>query len=451
MKKICAGFKRVLNRRTFLALIATTGMLALVGCTTKNVLPGDFPDSPTLSDTNPYKEIYDAGLLKYVGKSFERPSTVTTLKVTPPIDTWNFAKSETDRGPLCMGGADFFIETRDGTSNDLLIFLEMGGVCTKEICAATANPLLNLRVFTMGNLIGIGGILNHNDSRNPFANYNVVHIPYCDGALFMGDVDRVLSYSGTSAVVMPPTMAYQRGLQNLTAGFEVAKMKYPNPSRIVLAGSSGGSYGIMGGGALARYYYPNTPLLTIADSGSPMGRDNDKDFTRRAMTELNCIQYVPLKSCPDCIANGHVTKVVEWALQRDPTLHVASMSHADDAVIGDFFMASPFPIFRNALLRETASINQFGSRVHHFITPGTQHTYLLDVWVPSMLQEVLMGAFGWVVFSGVNANSITEFGWSLGTLGGKYTDVSGKKVSGYQWLTNLLTNPSTVQDVLVVE
>ncbi len=256
----------------------------------------------------------------------------------------------------------------------------------------------------------MGGILNHSDSRNPMANYNVVHIPYCDGALFSGDVDRVLSYNGTADFVMQPAMAYQRGLQNLTAGFEVAKMKYPNPSRIVLAGSSGGSYGIMAGLALARYYYPNTTeILTIADSGAPMGRDNDKDFIRRALTELNCIQYIPLTSCPDCIANGHVTKVVDWALQRDPNFSAASMSHTDDAIIGTFFMQSPPPIFRNAMLRETASLSNWGSRVHRFITPGTQHTYLLDIWVASLMEEVLMGTFGWVVFTGVNADAITEF------------------------------------------
>ncbi len=451
MKRIHVGFKRGLRRKAFLALIATTGMLTLFGCAVENVVPGDFPTSPTPSDTSPYQEVYDAGLTKYVGKSFVRPSSVTRIEVTPPIDTWNFTKSDTERGPVCMNGSDFFIETRDGTSQDLLIFLQMGGVCLNEICAATANPLLNLKIFTMGNLVGIGGILNHYDSRNPMANYNVVHIPYCDGALFMGDVDRVLSYNGTADFVMKPAMAYQRGLQNLTAGFEVAKMKYPNPSRVVLAGSSGGSYGIMAGTALARLYYPDTPLLTIADSGAPMGRDNDKDFERRALTEINAIQYIPLQSCPDCIANGHVTKVVDWALQRDPTLQVASMSHADDAVIGDFFMASPFPIFRNALVRETDSLKKYGTRVHSFITPGTQHSYLLDVWIPSMLQEMVMGAFGWVVFTGVDTKAVTEFTWSLGTLTTSATDQSGQKVTGYQWLTKLINNPSNLENVRVLD
>ena len=451
MKRIHVGFKRGLHRRAFLALIATTGMLTVFGCVSADVLPSDFPDTPTPSATNPYQEIYDAGLTKYVGQSLVRPSSVTEIEVTPPIDVWNFPKSDTGRGPLCMGGNDFFIETRDGTSNDLLIYLQMGGVCLNEICAATPNPILNLQVFTLGNLIGMGGILNHSDSRNPMANYNVVHIPYCDGALFMGDVDRVLQYGGTSVATAKPAMAYQRGLQNLTAGFEVAKMKYPNPSRIVLAGSSGGSYGIMAGTALARLYYPDTPLLTIADSGAPMGRDNDKDFIRVALTELNAIQYIPLASCPDCIANGHVTKVIDWALQRDPTLQVASMSHADDAIIGTFFMQSPPPIFRDALVTQTESLSNWGSRVHSFITPGTQHTYLLDIWVPSLMQEVLMGTFGWVVFNGANADPITEFSWSLGDLSTTAIDQGGYKVDGFQWLTNLINDPSTLQNVLNLE
>jgi hypothetical protein len=450
MKKNFLRSKRVLHSHSFLALVTTTVILMLSGCVTNDLLSSDFTNPPTPSDTNPYKEIYDAGLTKYVGKSFIRPASVTQGMGSPRIDIWNFSKSDTERGPLCMRGTDFFIETRDGSSDQLLIFLEGGGVCLNEICAATSVPLMSLTTFTFGNFIGIGGILNHADSNNPMANYDLVHIPYCDGSIFMGDVDRVLSDGNSSNGTQD--MAYQRGLQNLTAGIEVAKYQYPNPSRIVLAGTSGGGYGIMAATALVRYYYPDTEIVVIADSGAPILRDNDKDFVRRTLVELNGIQYIPLKTCPDCIANGHVTKVVAWALERDKNFRVASMSHTDDAVIGDFFMQSPPPIFRTAMLRETESLTSFGSRVHRFITPGTAHTYLINVGViPGLLQKAVFGLFGSLLFTGDTVTPIELAHWSMGSLYEKGIDLAGKEVSVYEWITNFLNDPKTLKDVVNVK
>lgn len=446
MKKIYVGFKHVLHRHAFLSLISTVVILMMFGCVSTDLLSSDFTNPPTPSATNPYKEVYDAGLNKYVGKSFIRPSSVNK----GPISIWNFPKSDTERGPLCMRGTKFFIETRDGSSDELLIFLEMGGVCLNEICAATSEPLLSLTTFTVGNLMGIGGVLNASDTNNPMAKFDVVHIPYCDGSIFMGDVDRVLS--DANPLNGQQDMAYQRGLQNLTAGLEVAKYQYPNPSRIVLAGTSGGGYGIMAGTALVRLYYPDTELLVLGDSGAPILRDNEKDFVRRSLVELNAIQYIPLQSCPDCIANGHVTKVIAWALERDPNLRVAFMSHADDNVIGDFFMQSPFPIFRNAMLHQTGSLTGYGSRVHRFITPGSKHTYLLNVGVfPGLLQNVLLYAFGRVLFSGNDVSSLVMGTWALGSLYEKGIDTAGNEVNGYQWLTNWLNSPATLKDVVDID
>ena len=140
--------------RILFALIIVTVLSIVSGCVSDKLSPENFTNLPAPSDTSPFKEIYDAGLAKYVGKSFIRPSSVTLGQGSPRIDTWYFQKSGTDRGPLCMRGSDFFIETRDGSSGQLLIFLEGGGVCLNEICCATAEPLMNLKAMTMGNLVG---------------------------------------------------------------------------------------------------------------------------------------------------------------------------------------------------------------------------------------------------------------------------------------------------------
>ena len=208
----------------------------------------------------------------------------------------------------------------------------------------------------------------------------------------------------------------------------------------MLAGTSGGSYGIVAATALVRYYYPNKEIVIVADSGAPILRDEDKDFVRRTLTQINAIQYVPLQSCPDCIANGHVTKILDWAMNKDKNFRLAYMSHADDAVIGDFFMASPPPIFRTAAIRETGTLaTAWPNRFHRFITPGTAHTYLLDVGiVPDWLQEIALSLFGDMIFSGSNANGMANM--TMGDLYEKGTDQKGHKVNGYKWLTKFLNN-----------
>lgn len=289
MKTILNRFKENSLRNAVLAFVAALFFVALPACGQYDSTSDDNSASLT-SSTNPYQEIIDGGILKYVGTSLVQPSSSGPDSLFPTIDVFRFSKDRPGRGPLCMSGSEFFVETRDGSSNQLLMFLEGGGVCLSEICIATPDPTISLRLMTAGNLLGIGGVLDYYDSHNPLKDFNVVHIPYCDGAIFTGDADRPLAYDMLSST---PKMAYQRGLQNLTAAFEVAKQKYPNPSRIVLAGTSGGGYGIMAGLVLARSYYPKTPIVVIADSGAPMLRDNDKGFLRRALVDINAIQYIP--------------------------------------------------------------------------------------------------------------------------------------------------------------
>ncbi len=131
-----------------------------------------------------------------------------------------------------MSGSEFSVETR---ATDLLTNSSSSLKQAECVSPRSALPPLSqiLSLVTFDNLVGIGGIVNRSISKNPMADFDMVHIPYCDGAIFTGDTDRPLAYDMLSS---KPKMAYQRGLQNLTAAFEVAKQKYPNPSRIVLAG-----------------------------------------------------------------------------------------------------------------------------------------------------------------------------------------------------------------------
>jgi len=395
--------------------------------------------------TSPYQEIYENGLTAYAGTAAVTPTEVKEPLLYPNISVYKF-ESE-GRGPICMRGADYFVETRDGSSEDLMVFLEGGGVCLDELCAATSSPMLSLRLLTAGDAISLGGVLDKSDDRNPLRNFDLVHVPYCDGSIFLGDVDRTLSdgnpWNG------PNDVAYQRGLENLTAAFEVAKRRYPNPRRVVLAGSSGGGYGVLVGVAMARYYYPTAPLLVVADSGAPILTSEDPGFLGRITDEVHARHLVP-DSCSGCLDRGHATKLIAWALERDAGLTVAYMGHARDHVIGEFFMGSTPEQFEASVVRETGMLRTaFPTRTVRFIAPGRRHMFLIDgAKLPIFVQHSFLGLFGTQVFTGEDIDAAELSTWTLGGLTETSRDVQGRDITGYQWLDTVVNRFADARDAV---
>lgn len=408
--------------------------------------------APVVSLPEPsYEEVFEQGLTRYVGSRQVQETNVTTSGIgAKAIDVHHF--SGDDRGPMCMFGGDFFVETREGSSDTLMIFLQGGGVCLTEICAATPSPILSLRLFNLAGVLGIGGLLDPRNDDNPVKDFDVVNAPYCDGSLFAGDVDRVLSDGNPDNGTQD--QAYQRGLQNLTATLETAKRYFPNPPRIVLIGSSGGAYGVIAGTVMTRYFYPDTPLLVISDSGAPVVNGVDTDFIHRALVEFNAIDMIP-RSCPDCLANGHATGVLEWAMRFDPELSVAYMTHARDHVIGEFFMGTTADQFQDAVVGESGRlIAEFPGRAFRFVIPTSRHTLTMGIDnLSDDLQGTVLGLAGnlGVGFVGDDVTSEELSTWALGGMKETGLDDTGTAWTGYEWVRSLIDDPAHTPNILQLQ
>jgi hypothetical protein len=447
--------------RSYHPLLPVTALVVVFanGCSDQaaSVDGGSIADRGTVNvdlgpPRGPYDEVFAQGITRYVDSpvTLETDSVVAWPSSSRPIDVHHF--SSDDRGPVCMYGADFFVETRDGPSNNLMIFLQGGGVCLTEICAATPEPILSLQLFAAAGLLGIGGLVDTRNEDNPLREFDVVNAPYCDGSLFSGDVDRVLSDG--NADNGEDDMAFQRGLQNLTATLRTAHLRYPNPPRIVLVGSSGGAYGVIAGVVMTRYFYPDIPLLVISDSGAPIVNGHDTGFIRRALTEFQAIDMVPA-SCTDCLANGHPTGILEWALRRDPDLSVAYMTHARDHVIGEFFMGTTADQFQAAVVSETSRLlREFPGRAFRFVVPGSRHTLAMGMdSLSEGLQGTALGLVGGlnVGFVGPDVNSEELATWAIGGMRETGTDTTGQVWDGYRWVRMLLEDPAHTPDVLQLQ
>ncbi len=342
-------------------VLALSALAALAGCGS---------DSASDTTASGFEELYAQGLSKYVG-AFEpanEPEAVAGVK------THAFAVPDDldaePRGPLCLRGTEYTVDTREGSSeeDELVIFLQGGGACWEDFCAA----------FEETNSLPASGILNPDLAGNPVADWDVLYLPYCDGSLFAGDVDRVLPSSALVEGGPTESMGYQRGLQNLTAALDVGLAEFPNPSRILLTGVSGGAFGTIAALPLVRYYYPETEILVFNDSGVGVAKDGNPDFINETLLAgWNASSLVP-ESCSDCTSNGHATRLIEWQLAEDDNFTMSALSFSADAVISFTFLMVTPANFTSWLLAETErTTNSFEDRYKRFIPSGTAHTTLL--------------------------------------------------------------------------
>lgn len=210
----------------------------------------------------------------------------------------------------CMRGAPFTVSTEDRGSDDLILFLQGGGACWSDFCfAVTAAPAGVPRI----------DLLNPDLPGNPVADWNVTYVPYCDGSLFAGDKDHDDDGDGTPD-------RFHRGLANLSASLDVARADFPDPKRVLLAGSSGGGFGSILAMPLVRHVFPEAELLVVNDSGVGVARgDADPGYVERLIREFDAEEVIP-EDCPDCTANGHITGLVDWYLSQDDTVRIGVFS-----------------------------------------------------------------------------------------------------------------------------
>jgi hypothetical protein len=210
-------------------------------------------------------ELRDAGVDKYLGTSVSAQSkhgdwTKHAFDPQYALDP-NYDSGVRADGPVCIAGTDYSVFTRKGDPKKLLIFLQGGGACWQG--------------FYNCNVLGDAqsppeegpypGVFDPTSADNPFADYSVVYMPYCDGSTFGGDND-----------VNDPDFPfgdtrYHRGLRNVSAGMDVAKEMFPRAKQITVMGHSAGGVGVAAFAPfLTRFAFGNNTKLTVYNDAGPI-------------------------------------------------------------------------------------------------------------------------------------------------------------------------------------
>lgn len=301
---------------------------------------------------NPFAEVIEQGLGDYLG-------TVEPDEVIEDGDETHYLFDPAD-GPMCLRGGEYWVSIRSGShaSTDLVIFQQGGGACWSDLCTAfetLADPA-----------VPTNGLLNPSLSGNAFADWNSVYLPYCDGSLFVGDVDIDDDSDGTID-------RFHHGLINLSAGLDVAHDRFPDAERIVLAGASAGAYGVHISNMLVRTLWPEAQIIIVADCGVGIGKPGDFEFIPSLLEEWNVLHLVP-ESCEDCVTD-HITGLASWQLERDPLMRFAAIAAYDDAVIGGVFLGLGSGVYQTAVETELGKLAAaHPGRYHRFFFDSALHT-----------------------------------------------------------------------------
>jgi hypothetical protein len=348
-------------------------------------------------------ELRDAGVDKYLGTSVSAQSkhgdwTKHAFDPQYAPDPSYDSGVRAD-GPVCIAGTDYSVFTRKGDPKKLLIFLQGGGACWQG--------------FYNCNVLGDAqsppeegpypGVFDPTSADNPFADYSVVYMPYCDGSTFGGDND-----------VNDPDFPfgdtrYHRGLRNVSAGMDVAKEMFPRAKQITVMGHSAGGVGVAAFAPfLTRFTFGNNTKLTVYNDAGPIavnlgtGSPPGNGTFPFGCFDVPCLsvvarafdwqfqQFYPESCVADglCSAFGQQTGIIHWRLQNDSTIREGFYETDSDATNrffaqGDGSRMDP-EVYRELILTEHGALNEaFPKRYKRFIVSGDDTHGAIQATAPS--------------------------------------------------------------------
>ena len=328
---------------------------------------GDRPERGLNSDA--VDELVAAGVDKYLGE-------FTPVVSTDVGDGWTKHTFDPDGGdgPICIAGTAFSAFSREGNPAKLLIFEQGGGACWQDFynCNVLSEAQEPPGPPT--------GIFDFDSMDNPFADYSILYMPYCDGSVFSGDNDVFDPAFGVAIGVPAAVIRFHRGLRNQSAGIDLARNVFPNASEITVAGSSAGGVGVAAFAPfLVRLAYDNQVHLTVFNDAGPVTvNPNAIGSIAARAADWQFGQFYPA-SCTDCDDMGDPTAIIQWRLDNDSTIREA-FYETDADLTNRFFLELLYdPVaFRNLVVTGHGLLNEsHPDRYKRFIVSGdTSHTAL---------------------------------------------------------------------------
>lgn len=168
-----------------------------------------------------------------------------------PVKDWQLIPLE--EKAYCSDSSNYFIYSKKGKSNNLIIHFAGGGACWDDYtCSRPFNLWTGIKLGIGHELEGyylqtasknvplfIGGLLSDKD-KNPISDWNMVYIPYCTADLHLGNATRMyVDEKGDSIKI------HHNGSRNIDAALAWVFKIYGKQQKVLVTGDSAGGYAAM--------------------------------------------------------------------------------------------------------------------------------------------------------------------------------------------------------------
>lgn len=270
---------------------------------------------------------------------------------------------------ICSRGTPFTFFAREGASDNLLIEFQGGGACWNEATCGVDQPTFDETVEDDDNPANAPfGIHNLTRRNNPFADYDMVFVPYCTADVHMGDA--VVTYGeGEDAVEVNHT-----GAVNAAAALDWTYANFDAPESVFVTGCSAGSLGASFHAASILSQYEGVRAAVLGDSAGGYRGNLEAQFaawnTAGVLPDLDVF-------ADETIETLSFNDFWIGPAQTFPDAQFAQYNTAGDLVQSFFIliggMGLPYP---EALAANDAEITDAVDNYASYIAGGEEHCIL---------------------------------------------------------------------------
>jgi hypothetical protein len=311
-----------------------------------------------------------------------------------PAGQWTYQAID---GAECRDGSPAGLYTRFSTtdSKHLLIYLEGGGACFNSVLCSFNPATVQESVGPGGRDIattasqgllkvmqapGTEGIFDFTNPKNPYADWNMVYVPYCTGDVFAGTRKDAIDPQ------IPGTQQFV-GYLNMQKFVGHIVPTFAGADRVVLTGVSAGSFGAGMNFNQVQDAFGKVPVTLIMDSGIQFLDTYMPSCLQQRWRELWGLDAALPPDCTECRhADGSgFANLIYYSARKYPSAKLGMISAVDDGVMSFFFAfgendckgGGPYPAgkYKEALLDLRTHSEAFPGRFASYFVLGQTHTY----------------------------------------------------------------------------
>jgi Pectinacetylesterase len=303
-------------------------------------------------------------------------ATATTTAPAPTPSTTNAAGDQRWERVVpggdcqCSDGSRFSFWVRKANPKKVVFYLQGGGACFSAKTCAPGSDLYKTDISSGDGPTAQGGMFDLADTRNPFADYSIVYVPYCTGDVHIGNA---------ATKYAPGLTVRHKGYVNGTAALDRLAASFPDATDVAVMGESAGSVAAPLYAGLVSDRLDRARITVLSD-----GSGSYPDVPR-----LNDIiaAWGAGNALPDWARNAH-RSARQWSFpgffiqsgRHDPKIVFARYDHAYDEVQEFWYPLAGIPARAVLSLMDAneTQIERAGVNLLSYTAPGSGHTVLSD-------------------------------------------------------------------------